>query len=252
MARRYILLGLIGQSNERGRVVAGDDVSTTANGRPQVSTYGTGMIDGITPGALNGADGNPYGSLWPYLSSRLAREKDIWLTVRNTAEGGSVITAGTTEPAWCGSPLPDPLTDDPLDPNSLLADLETQMTGWGSAMEKWVYISLGQTDNDIGTTEANFRDGLICATNYCLNRGWKVILGFSTTKIGETWYTNTGNPAYLAALANFSGNSNVIAGANLYAELGEAIELYDGNHWALSTAHKAANCIFDALDAAGW
>lgn len=89
--------------------------------------------------------------------------------------------------------------------------------------EKWMFLSIGQTDKTISTVSADFTTAYINVTNYFLARGIKCALGFTcyaATTGTDAWYTSNLLPGYENALANYSGNANVVTGANLRSALG--------------------------------
>lgn len=131
-----------------------------------------------------------------------------------------------------------PYTDAYFDPNGYLAQAKGFADNGRGYDAKWAYVALGQQDFSLGTTRAEFRQGLINATNFWLAAGVKVMLGVTVygTQAGQdAWLTS--NPAATAAtnpatdtapgvggwydaLQAFAGNPNVVAGANLRYELG--------------------------------
>ncbi len=209
---------IVGQSNERGA----DKTVTIRN-----SEYGAPCRDPIFP---KGVSGN--GSWWPITVEKLMLNKGVWLRIRNAA----VATTSIVQ-QWCGDTVGDgtgtPFNylDAGFDPNNYFADALAEVSVVGNYVNRWAFISIGQHDSVLNVSKANYQLGLEIAVNYFLANGIKVVLGFTCFRsTAEVWYANNGNPGYLAALATFSGNSDVFQGANLYTGVGLGVQLYDGYH----------------------
>lgn len=110
-----------------------------------------------------------------------------------------------------------------FDPNGYIATAFNSIAGAVGYDEKWCFISIGQGDKTMGTVRADYSAALIAIANYMLSRGLKVAIGFTcsgNTAGLEAWYQTELLPGWADAVKAFSGNSNVIAGANLLASLG--------------------------------
>lgn len=115
----------------------------------------------------------------------------------------------------------------------------------------------------MGTVRADYAQGLRSIVDYMLARGVKVALGFtcySAESGAEAFYQSDLLPGYADALATYSGNPNVKAGANLRNALGvlpvspssgaglqaDQLHMNDAAYLLASEAWR------DALVAAGW
>lgn len=113
--------------------------------------------------------------------------------------------------------------DAQFDPNGYVA---AAYAGLSSALgydAKWLFLSIGQSDKTLGTVRAEFAQSYINMADYFLARSVKCALGFTCSGLTaglEDWYQAELLPGYADALANYAGNSNVIAGANLREALG--------------------------------
>jgi len=110
-----------------------------------------------------------------------------------------------------------------FDPNGYVATAYSSISSSVGYDEKWCFISIGQGDKTLAVVSADYSAALIILTNYMLNLGVKVAVGFTcsgNTAGLEAWYQAELLPGWADAVKNFSGNSNVIAGANLRAALG--------------------------------
>jgi len=182
------------------------------------------------------------------------KERGIWARVRNTAKGGTGLWNH-----WNGNDGSISLihTDGSWDTNSHHANTLAQLTARSGYDEKWVFISTGQADSQVAAVAADpdVQQGLLeAATNYYLANNIKVAIGLSSYTPDETGtaYATSLKPGLTAALATYSGNSNVIAGADLYSSFGEGVELYDTAHMNSKWVERAADVWYDALVAGGW
>lgn len=150
-----------------------------------------------------------------------------------------------------------------FDPNGYMAAAYAGLSSAVGYDEKWVFVSLGQGDKTLSTSRSDYAQGLRNTVNYFLARGIKVALGFTCSGNSsglEAWYQSDLLPGYADALATYSGNSNVFAGANLRASLGilpttpasgpgvqaDTLHMNDDAYLLASEAWR------DALVAAGW
>lgn len=150
-----------------------------------------------------------------------------------------------------------------FDPNGYVAFAFSGSNAAVGYDEKWCFISIGQGDKTMSVVAADYAQALINLTNYMLNRGIKVALGFtcSGNSAGlEAWYQSELLPGYANALSAFEGNKNVIRGANLRQALGilptnpssgpgVQSDLLHMNDPAYALASEAWR---DALISAGW
>lgn len=240
------VFALVAQSNERGN---GENSANV--GVPLYGYYGPPTQDPVQPNgdAVAPSGGSFFGSLWPRLVSRLWDEGGTSLIVKNTAVGGTSIVTD-----WCGESAGMPLADGDVgfDPNSYFS------TAWANVSsfrgEIFGVISLGQNDAAAGTSFAAYRQGVINAANYFLNRGAKAVIGF--TGYGgssSSWYQDVGSPAVRSALAYFAGNPNVLAGANLFDKYGTTLaQGPTPGHFAYNEYIRWADLWFDVLHGQGW
>lgn len=87
----------------------------------------------------------------------------------------------------------------------------------------WIFGSIGQGDKTFSTVRADFATGFQNIYDYMLARDIKVAAGFTcraATAGADAWYDAELVPGYEDVLTHYAGNANVIAGPNLYAELG--------------------------------
>jgi hypothetical protein len=243
---KRVQLAIVGQSNERGRRrEQGDDTKTGWT----TTKIGQGQSDPIKPKGGTGS-ATLDGSMWPRLIDRMADERNITLNVYNTGVGSTGIVK-----SWCGDAsglgtgTPYASGDIGFDPNSYFADVTTGASV-GTFDERWCLISLGQEDASDGVSAANYQLGIENATNYLLDQGFKVAIGFTCFQTGgEAWFA-AASDAVDAAIATFSDNPNVIAGANLYKTLGVGVGLYDGNHMDANAYDDASDDWFDVFNGA--
>lgn len=111
-----------------------------------------------------------------------------------------------------------------FDPNGYLAACAASLSsavGWDI---KCCLISIGQSDKTLSVSRSQYSTALINATNYLIGSGAdKVAIGFTCygAAAGLTaWYDSDLVPGWGDAIASFTGNSKVFAGANLYQLLG--------------------------------
>lgn len=151
-----------------------------------------------------------------------------------------------------------------FDPNGYIANAYAGLSGAPAGFdEKWVFMSIGQGDKTVGTVAARYSAGLQSVANYFLARGVKVALGFTcsaATAGTEAWYQSDLLPGYASALASYTGNPNVKAGANLRSALGVLpVAPTSGSGLQADQLHMndaaylmASEAWHDALVAAGW
>lgn len=135
-----------------------------------------------------GADGVP----WDYLGTPTARE---------TAQ--EVMREG----------------DSHFDPNGLIAAAYAAIEPMVGFDRKWCFISFGQSDANLLSTRTQFRDAIIAVADYMLERNVKVAIGMSC-RAANARYDSDLIPGRNDALAHYTGNGDVVAGAN-WADLGE-------------------------------
>jgi len=237
---KKIIASLVGQSNERGRRKSSYVADTGAETN---SFYGCPCTDPISPNGIDDSPGNGnWGSWWPRAAEKWWVNQNVWIRIRNTAVGAtSIVEHWCGDPSGVGTGVPYSSADGGFDPNSYLADALAELSPSGYD-EKWVFISIGQRDAANNASLANFQLGLENTVNYFLDNGIKVALGFTCYQPGNaTWFANNGDPGWAAALATFSGNANVIAGANLYRTLNTNVGLYDGSHMTESSYDQAGD-----------
>lgn len=154
-----------------------------------------------------------------------------------------------------------------FDPNGYIAAAYAGLSGSTGFDEKWAFISFGQSDNTMFTTAADFSQAIQNVTNYMLDRSVKVAIGFTCYDAepgAEAYYQSALLPGLALAQATYSGNRNVIAGANLRTALGVlAVEptsvqistpaLQDDTLHMNDAAYALASEAWrDALVAGGW
>jgi hypothetical protein len=157
-----------------------------------------------------------------------------------------------------------PYTDAYFDPNGFCAGAYWPHQGRVGYDERWMFLSIGQGDKTMATTSAEFAAGYGRVADYFLNNGIKVALGFTCyglTSGLEAYYQSTLLPGYATALSNYSGNRNVVAGANLRTAIGVISTAGDSTalpglqsdqlHMNNQTLPLAANAWIAACQAAG-
>ncbi len=154
-------------------------------------------------------------------------------------------------------------TNPRFDPNGYIAAAYAGLSSAVGYDEKWCFISIGQSDKTYSASAAEYSAALQNVTNYMLDRGVKVAIGFTcygATAGLDAWYTSDLLPGRIAALSAFSGNRNVIAGANLREALGVLATTpasgpglqSDNLHMNDAAYALASEAWRDALVAGGW
>lgn len=116
-----------------------------------------------------------------------------------------------------------PHTDAYFDPNAFCSEALASVSTRIGYDEKWMFLSIGQGDKTMNTVRTEYALGLRRVVDYFLANNIKVALGFTCyagTAGAEAWYQSDLLPGYADALAAYSGNANVIPGANLRTALG--------------------------------
>lgn len=191
------------------------------------------------------------------------------------APTGTANTTGADSIPWSylGAPTASDIAgrvladgDAHFDPNGWLTGAYAGLSTATGFDEKWAFISIGQGDKTFGTVRADYAQALINTTNYFLTRSVKVAIGFTcygTTSGLEAWYQSDLLPGWSDAVASFTGNPNVIVGANLRNALGvlavqsgtfspvpglksDQLHMNDAAYLLASAAWR------DALVSAGW
>lgn len=115
-------------------------------------------------------------------------------------------------------------TDNPrFDPNGYIATAYAGLSAAVGYDEKWCFVSIGQSDKTMSVVAADYAQAMQNVTNYMLTRSVKVALGmtcYGNTSGLVSWMDAQLIPGRATALAAFSGNGNVKAGANLASSLG--------------------------------
>lgn len=123
--------------------------------------------------------------------------------------------------------------DHPLfDPNGAFAALKTKLDGAAPSSERWMAVSVGQTDASIGLSQAAYTAALVNAARWGVAQGYKVLVGLTCSAVPAgtvaTWMASTGKPGWQAALAQLATTAGVYAGADLYTGLGDLSVTADG------------------------
>lgn len=150
-----------------------------------------------------------------------------------------------------------------FDPNGYIAAAYAGLSGSTGFDEKWAFISFGQTDRTMSTTAADFSQAIQNVTNYMLTRSVKVAIGFTCYDAesgAEAYFQANLLPGLATAQAAYSGNANVIAGANLRTALGVLTVSPSGGaglqsdnlHMNDAAYALASEAWRDALVAGGW
>jgi hypothetical protein len=238
---RKRVVAIVGQSNESG-------AATTFR---KTNLYGCPNAD-IT--SVTG------GSWWPLMAEALFAKTSAYTYVLHyTAKGSTSIVAN-----WCGTSTGTNTgtvyskADAGFDPNNYLRTSATSVKVLLDAAigfdEKWVFLSIGQQDASLNTTRAQFALGYQNVIDYLLSNGYKVAVGFTFyAPVYDTWYSTIGNLAIADVLTYYTGNQNVISGANLYATLGTAVSMPLGNVHGDDRAYDmAAIAWVNTLNPQGW
>lgn len=181
------------------------------------SVYNLDYIYTPAAGGTTGAS-NPFTSYAGAVGGTVTDNALTWtcVTMWTTA-------SGPTDAAFSGYGSAVSFSDGKygFDPLGILNRLHQEMQRLPPKWEKWIYLGNAQSDEFTSTT-AWYTNALEQIIQYFLNRGYKVMVGLSC-------YDNSGNnvTAYNNlttqlnnALTYFSGNPNVVAGANLYTLMG--------------------------------
>lgn len=213
----------------------------------------TAMASGVTG---NSGSSQP---TWP--GSGSVTDNNITWTFQRAATGadvpGKIFTSADAE----------------FDPNGYikvlsrtsLAGIVPALDAFPNSIEKWVLVSLGQTDASFNTPQADYYQAYVNATDYFLSKGYKVAAGFTCYDAvagAEAVYQSNLLPALAQVITHYTGNSNVIAGANLRTVLGiltagtnyrSAAGLNSDNLHMNNTAMlRAAEAWYSALKTANW
>lgn len=119
-----------------------------------------------------------------------------------------------------------------FDPNTYVAQaMHGPSTHEG---DPWVFISIGQGDAGSywSVTSDQYRDAIVSIADTALDRGYRVAIGFTCASARqpiEDAYRTKLLPAWNAALQHYSGDSRVVAGANLRLALGPLAITTDGS-----------------------
>lgn len=233
-----VALFLIGQSNEQGNCKLYLD---------GISTGGSC----VTKRAEFGPPNESELSYWPYCTEQLWQTDQVYMRIYETAMSGSSIIAD-----WCGDTAGDgsgtiySKDDVGFDPNGLFAGpaaggftgdtIGELLAAYPSNGydEAWAVISIGNNDSSINTSRANFKQGYINSAEWCLANGInRVFMGLSppsknidiATSLQR--YTDNLDPGVQDALANYSGDSRILEGANAWRLFsGNTGVLWDNNH----------------------
>ena len=150
-----------------------------------------------------------------------------------------------------------------FDPNGYIAGAYSGLSSAVGFDEKWCFISFGQSDRSMNTSTSDFSQAHQTVTNYMLARSVKVAIGFTCYDAesgAEAYFQSTLLPGWAAAVSAFSGNVNVVTGANLRNALGVlAVNPASGPGLQVDTLHMndgaytlASEAWRDALVTAGW
>ena len=155
--------------------------------------------------------------------------------------------------------------DHPLfDPNGAFANLKSKLDAAPTICERWMAISIGQTDASIGLVQSAYTAALVNAARWGVAQGYKVVLGLTCSAVPAgtvaNWMAATGKAGWQAAVAQLASTAGVYAGPDLYTALGDLSVTADGvglqgdgnNVHLNSLARDVAASLWDsALAAAG-
>ena len=241
---------ILGQSNELA--FATNNIAPTGDiGRPRVAQRGCPVGDPMTPNSSSATSGYK-GSAWPKLAEMLFDNSGDWINIYNTGIGATSFSAD-----WCGDDGAGNVytsADGGWDQNGYLA-IALDYAARGAFDERWAFVIVtGQRDSTLSTPLLEVQAGLENITNYFLDNNIKVALGMTSGLAGATtWYTNNGQAGLDAAIATFSGNSNVIIGGNMWEKYGASVPLLaDGAHMQERGFDVMSRIWYNALITAGW
>lgn len=138
--------------------------------------------------------------------------------------------------------------------------------------EKGVYISIGQGDNTVSSTQPQYTTAMINAATHITSLGYKCFLGVTVGMSGADSPTRTSRDTFMTnvlwlgrdtALNNLVGNPLVKAGANLREAIGvpastpndtalNSVNNVDYLHMTSGTFDQAGVIVAKALQDAGW
>lgn len=127
-----------------------------------------------------------------------------------------------------------------FDPLGLLARTKTQLDAISGMDEKWVFMANGQSDAQAtlgsqATVRSWYKQAIDSMVNYLLSQGYKVAVGFTcwnpgSVTFGDATYSDQFKTLQLgiqdSLSTTFAGNASVVAGGDLYAAFGYAIQTY--------------------------
>lgn len=194
------------------------------------------------------------------------------ISASTVAPAGAADTTGADNIPWLylGAPAANDIAGtvcgeghSRFDPNGYIANAYAGLAASVGYDEKWMFLSIGQSDKSLGTVRADYATAIRNVAAYFLSRGIKIALGFTcyaSTAGADAWYSSHLLPGYADALATYAGNSNVIAGANLRSALGVlAVSPATGPGLQADQLHMndaayalASEAWRDALISAGW
>lgn len=139
-----------------------------------------------------------------------------------TGDGISWTYLGTPTATDVAGRVQQP-TDTHFDPNGYLAASLAGISSRTGFDAKYAFTSIGQGDFVLGVTRDQYTQAMESQADYFLAVGIRVALGmtfYDASAGAEAYYQSTLLPGLADALAHYSGNPNVIAGANLRTAVG--------------------------------
>lgn len=225
----------VGQSNELGTARKSDGVSAVDIRHAEVGFPQSNLLNNKIAGQGRG--------YWDMVAEKLYSRFNLSFEMRPTPVSGTSIATN-----WCGRDGGDNHvlnhTEGGFDPSGYFANALDEITG-AKVDETWAIICIGQNDAATNTTRADFAQGYINTAEWAFSNGFdRVFMGLTIHSLADldNGYRDQLNPGVSDALANYSADSRVQRGANLYITLGDAstLHLYDDNHAAEPTVSQMA------------
>lgn len=114
--------------------------------------------------------------------------------------------------------------DQRFDPNNILTTIKNYFDSKSFGYdEKWLFISIGQTDKTMSTTKEQYKQSIINAVEYLKDSVDKIFIGFTcygATADLDNYFIDNLIPGYEESLEYFSGDAKIKRGVNLRYELG--------------------------------
>jgi len=177
------------------------------------------------------------GTVWPYVSDKLFRDRALWVDVLNAGVGGMSMVDD-----WCGRDgldVPAVYTDGVnFDPNSYLSDALTEALS-GTYDERWVHLAWAGKDAATDVTAADYEIALGNIFDYFDNSSVNVIIGLSPFNQNSGQGKEALYNGYSSAITAVQAAKGAGAGADLYTLL--------GTEYALNSVLSPTQAVYDQM-----